>query len=146
MEGILPLLLWGGLFVLMMRFGCGSHLFGHGHRARDNSKNEGPDAHAGGCCGGGHKRRADAKPAPERAPADAGPPEESVDPVCGKTIRTAEAKAAMHDGLVYFFCSRECREVFEAAPHLYLDDRGADGTARPLQVEHRPAGDSSHAR
>ena len=33
MEGLLSLLLFGGLFFLMMRFGCGAHVMhgGHGH-------------------------------------------------------------------------------------------------------------------
>jgi YHS domain-containing protein len=33
MEGLLSLLLFGGLFLLMMRFGCGAHVMhgGHGH-------------------------------------------------------------------------------------------------------------------
>lgn len=31
MDGLLSLLLFAGLFFLMMRFGCGSHI-GHGHR------------------------------------------------------------------------------------------------------------------
>jgi hypothetical protein len=26
---------WAGLFFLMMRFGCGRHIMGHGHRHRD---------------------------------------------------------------------------------------------------------------
>jgi hypothetical protein len=34
MEGLFSLLLFAGLFFLMMRFGCGSHVGhgGHGHR------------------------------------------------------------------------------------------------------------------
>ncbi|MFA5372277.1 MAG: heavy metal-binding domain-containing protein [Sideroxydans sp.] len=34
MEGLFSLLLFAGLFFLMMRFGCGSHMAhgGHGHR------------------------------------------------------------------------------------------------------------------
>ncbi|GAB5604806.1 heavy metal-binding domain-containing protein [Sideroxyarcus sp. TK5] len=34
MDGLLSLLLFAGLFFLMMRFGCGSHVGhgGHGHR------------------------------------------------------------------------------------------------------------------
>ena len=31
METFLPILIWGGLLFLMMRFGCGAHMFGHGH-------------------------------------------------------------------------------------------------------------------
>lgn len=34
MEGLFSLLIFAGLFYLMMRFGCGSHIAngGHGHR------------------------------------------------------------------------------------------------------------------
>lgn len=35
MEGLLSLLLFAGLFYLMMRFGCGAHLI-HGHGAKSN--------------------------------------------------------------------------------------------------------------
>ena len=35
MEGLLSLLLFAGLFYLMMRFGCGAHLI-HGHGAGSN--------------------------------------------------------------------------------------------------------------
>lgn len=32
LKPLVSLLIWGGLFVLMMRFGCGSHIMGgHGH-------------------------------------------------------------------------------------------------------------------
>jgi YHS domain-containing protein len=48
------------------------------------------------------------------------PPETDVDPVCGKTAHTDRAKSSVHDGIVYYFCSHECREHFEAAPHLYV--------------------------
>jgi YHS domain-containing protein len=51
------------------------------------------------------------------------PPERDTDPVCGKTVRTENAKPSVHDGKVYFFCSRDCREIFEAAPDIYLGGR-----------------------
>lgn len=53
------------------------------------------------------------------------PPEKDVDPVCAKTVTTAKAKPSVHAGLVYYFCSRECREIFEAAPDLYMGHRHA---------------------
>ena len=30
MDTLFSVLIWGGLFFLMMRFGCGSHMFGRG--------------------------------------------------------------------------------------------------------------------
>ena len=77
MESIIYFLFWAGLIFIMMRFGCGSHVMGHG-----------------------------------KSGASRGEPSGSVQP------RTA--KSAVHDGHVYYFCSRECRERFEAAPDSYL--------------------------
>lgn len=31
METLLYFILWGGLLFLLMRFGCGAHMMGHGH-------------------------------------------------------------------------------------------------------------------
>jgi len=116
METILPLLIWGGLFFLMMRFGCGSHMFGRGHGA-DDKKGASAEGHGGGCGTSGGK--------PARTAADAErltweAPEKDVDPVCGETVATATAKSSVHGGEVYYFCSRECREAFEASPETYV--------------------------
>jgi len=108
MEALLYFLLWGGLIFLMMRFGCGRRMAsGHG------------------------------RPDQQGRAADSGslrwvPPARNTDPVCGKTVRTADAKPGVHDGQVYYFCSRECREVSEAAPDLYVGDADA--------FRQRPAG------
>lgn len=97
LENVLYFLLWAGLFFAMMRFGCGSHIMGHGHlhgaTGPDNQRN-------GGNLGA--------------------PPDQAVDPVCGMTIKTAGAKSTVHDGHAYFFCSQTCREKFEAAPTFYV--------------------------
>ncbi len=43
------------------------------------------------------------------------------DPVCGMTVDPATAKhRAQHLGNAYYFCSRSCRERFEAEPTRYL--------------------------
>lgn len=65
-------------------------------------------------------------------------PPEDTDPVCGKSIPTVRAKPSLHDGWVYYFCSQECREVFEAAPADYIPD------ARPKRLTntHDPVGRS----
>jgi len=64
MESLLPLLLWGGLFFLMMRFGCGAHLFGHrqGDQARAGHGGHGSE-HAHGCCGPAGAEKATARSA-----------------------------------------------------------------------------------
>ncbi len=101
MNALLYFLLWAGLIFLMMRFGCGAHVMGHGH---GNAKR-------------GHGDR-------EAEAAAKGllwiPPAKDIDPVCGKTVSTDEAKPSVHSGSVYYFCSRECREIFEAAPDQYV--------------------------
>lgn len=106
MEALVYFLLWGGLIFLMMRVGCGAHVGG---------RHKGPGAAAGGENG-------------LRWVA----PESDRDPVCDKVVRTASAKPSVYGGQVYYFCSRDCREVFEAAPDLYVDTRGG---SQPQQLE-----------
>ena len=112
MDTLLSVLIWGGLFFLMMRFGCGSHMFkrGHGAGGDEAASAQGP---GGGCGSGGGKRLEKAAEA-ERLTWVA--PEKNTGPVCGKTVYTNAARPSLHDGLVYYFCSRECREAFEVLP------------------------------
>lgn len=111
MEALLYFAFWAALIFLMMRFGCGAHVMGHGH--------------------GQHgEQRADRGGSPEQLRWV--PPVTDVDPVCGKTVQTDRAKSSVNDGSVYYFCSRECREQFEAAPHLYV---GAQGSQQPTQMD-----------
>ncbi len=97
MEILLSIALWAGLIFLMMRFGCGAHIMGHGKAKRSSD----------GAAGSTEKLRWV-------------PPEGDVDPVCGKSVRTDKARSSVHDGTVHYFCSRECREIFEAAPAQYI--------------------------
>lgn len=99
MEALVYFALWAGLLFLMMRVGCGAHVMGHGHS------------------------RPDSGPGP-RSDLRWVPPANDTDPVCGKTVATDKARPSVHDGYVYYFCSRECREVFEAAPELYIGGAG----------------------
>lgn len=114
MEALLYFALWAGFIFLMMRFGCGSHVMGHGHR---------------------HDTKTQSEPGSVDNPALRWvPPKKDTDPVCGKTVATDKAKPSVFAGNVYYFCSRECREVFEAAPDLYVG--GGDGNARRLEHSH----------
>jgi len=97
LGNILYFLVLAGLFVFMMRFGCGAHIMGHGHHHGGAPANDRGD---------GNSRWM----APDRA----------VDPVCGMTVQPATAKSAVHDGHVYYFCSQDCRQKFEAAPASYV--------------------------
>ncbi|MDH3208965.1 MAG: YHS domain-containing protein [Burkholderiaceae bacterium] len=112
MESLLYFVLWAGLFFVLMRFGCGAHIMGHQHGQHDAH-----DKHAQG------------------DPKALGwvPPESATDPVCGKTVKTADAKSAVYDATVYYFCSRECRERFEVGPHLYL---GPKPDQQPKEMNH----------
>jgi YHS domain-containing protein len=103
MDALIYFALWAGFIVLMMRLGCGAHVMGRGSAAGVAS---------GGASGGTEGLRWI-------------PPETDVDPVCGRTVKTAQAKPSVHDGTVFYFCSRDCREIFEAAPELY--PRSPDG-------------------
>jgi YHS domain-containing protein len=112
MGTLLYFTVYAGLFFLMMRFGCGAHVMGHGHRHHDR-QGAGPPRHL-----------------------DSGlwvPPETAVDPVCGMTVRTGTAKSAVYKGKVYYFCSAEYRDAFEFAPDRYIGSR--TGPA-PTPMEH----------
>ncbi len=139
MDTILSVLLWGGLIFLMMRFGCGSHMFGHGHGAED--KKGALDQGRGGCCGTGSPKRNRATAGAERLTWEA--PEKDVDPVCGKTISTSEARPSLYESQVYYFCSRECREAFEVLPEHYLGLGEAHNVPR---LDHPQAKGGSHGR
>ncbi len=114
MEMLLNFALWAGIIFLMMRFGCGAHMMGHGH-------------------GNSHGQAQGGNAATDRVEPRWMAPKEDVDPVCGKTVSTEGARPSVFDGHVHYFCSRECREVFEAAPNTYVG-----GNQRPSarQLEH----------
>ena len=96
METLIYFLFWAGLFFIMMRLGCGAHVMGHGKSATAN---------------GGAGSAIDVRWTA---------PETDTDPVCGMTVQTRDAKSAVHNSHVHYFCSRDCRERFEAAPDSYL--------------------------
>lgn len=90
MEGLLGLLVFGVLFFLMMRFGCGAHMMhGGGHEH-----------------GGGHGGR--------------GTEGGGKDPVCGMQADADSGFTKIHAGSRYWFCSKDCLDKFEAEPAKYL--------------------------
>ena len=113
LQTVLYFLLSAGAFALMMRFGCGAHVMGQGHKHPGTSDETGQG-------GGGSIAQSRS--------------EQGTDPVCGMSVRTAQAKTAVHEGHIYYFCSQACREKFEAAPITYV--KAGNATA-PLQQEHR---------
>ncbi len=112
MEALIYFIIWGAAIFIMMRFGCGAHVMGHGRK----------------------HRQTEAAPKTESSGLRWVPPETDTDPVCGKAVSTNEAKATVHAGNVYYLCSRECREVFEVAPELYTG--GPNGKQPSLEPPH----------
>lgn len=99
MEGLLWLLLYAGLFYLMMRYGCGAHMVHGGHGG----------ASGGGMAHGGHGE-----------PAGRGNVSANLrDPVCGMEVAPATGYSRAYQGREYWFCSRKCLDQFDADPARY---------------------------
>jgi YHS domain-containing protein len=113
MGALLYFAFWASLIFLMMRSGCGAHVMGHGHGQH-----------------GGHDGEAKADQNQLRWV----PPETDIDPVCRMSVRTDGAKSSVYRGSVYYFCSPEHRDQFEADPERYLGGRAA---AEPKPMEHQ---------
>lgn len=90
LKSLLWLLIWGVLFFVTMRYGCGAHIGGHRH--------------------GGHGRR-------DRP--DAGAAAKDPVCGMTLEAQSAAA-VAVHRGSTYYFCSTSCRDKFEQAPEKYL--------------------------
>ena len=115
MQALLYFLLWGAFFFVMMRFGCGAHVMGHGH------------GHAG------KKTQPLSLPGGDRA----SQPSKATDPVCGMVIDTAGARTALYGGEVYYFCSQSCREKFESSSQSYLTRDGKPAQKMEIDHEHQ---------
>lgn len=98
-QSVTYFLAWAAFFALMMRYGCGAHVMGHGSKH-------------GGSTGDGEHGSADSSSWKA--------PDQAVDPVCGMSVQTATAKSTVHAGQVCFFCSQACRDKFEAAPLTFI--------------------------
>ena len=105
MEQLFFFILWAGLVFLMMRAGCGSHIMG---------RRQGPGTATNQT---GKSSSSEVRWVP---------PKKDTDPVCRKSVLTDQAKPSVYAGDVYYFCSRECREVFEAAPDIYVGGHSDD--------------------
>lgn len=50
-----------------------------------------------------------------------------TDPVCGMQIDSSQAAAqTTYEGRAYFFCSEECRRLFEENPKEFVDKATAE--------------------
>ena len=114
MESLLYFLLWAALIFLMMRYGCGAHVMGHGHGSSHRSGD--------GSRGSENLRWV--------------PPETDIDPVCGMRVDTAKGKSSVHDGHVYYFCSQDCRDKFEANPGRYNESTVTNSPTMEHSHEH----------
>ncbi|MDA8051890.1 MAG: YHS domain-containing protein [Rhodospirillales bacterium] len=109
-------LLWFGLialfFFMMMRGGCGAHVMGHGRHQHDSDTGSMP-------------RSSSNLPAVMDGTA--------IDPVCGMQVAVANAKASVHRGTIYYFCSAQHRDAFEANPEAYLKQANAATSEKETQ-------------
>jgi YHS domain-containing protein len=101
LQDILYYLFLAGLFFVMMRYGCGSHIMGHSHHKTASE----PDHGSG-------------------TSVPFAPLGHVTDPVCHTDIQTSAAKTSMYHGEIYYFCSQKCREQFEASPPQYVKENG----------------------
>lgn len=92
MSGWLSFLIFGALFYLLMRFGCGAHMAHGGHGGHGGGGHEGHGAHEGA----------------------------GKDPVCGMMVEPGKGYSKNHEGQLLHFCSRKCLDKFEAEPQRYL--------------------------
>ena len=107
LQDVLYYLAWAGLFFVMMRYGCGSHVMGHGHHRGAFTPHQTPGP-------------------PDRKSLQ----ETAIDPVCGMTVQIATAKTAASQGQIVYFCSQKCRDKFEAAPQTFMNAIAADSSLK----------------
>ena len=75
----------------------------------------------------------------------------AIDPVCGMTVKKAEAKATFdYKGTTYYFCGAGCKEAFAKDPEKYLQKKeeavvGKPGTCPGCDKE-MPAQPMPHGR
>ncbi|MCI0546313.1 MAG: YHS domain-containing protein [Candidatus Rokubacteria bacterium] len=59
-----------------------------------------------------------------------------LDPVCGMEVNPASAEAqSEYEGQVFYFCSKACKQKFDAEPEAYIDE-----TDRAQGKVHRATG------
>ncbi len=105
---VLYFLISAALFAFMMRFGCGAHVMGHAHR-RTEATGDAKEVH------GNHGID--------------NLPQQTVDPVCGMTVKISGAESTFYQSRAYYFCSTACREKFQASPDQYV-------SVKPLGSSH----------
>ncbi len=97
MQGWLWLLVFGGFFYFMMRFGCGAHMVHGGHGGHGGQAHDGHGGAGLGEIAGSAK-----------------------DPVCGMAVEPGRGYSEAYQGSEYRFCSRNCLDKFDADPQHYV--------------------------
>jgi YHS domain-containing protein len=101
MESVVSVLLFVGFLYLMMRYGCGAHMYG------------------GGC---GHSSHRHNKSESSTGQKVSGPNEMARDPVCGMEIETARAlHSAQYGSNTFYFCSNDCYRKFRERPEGFAE-------------------------
>jgi P-type Cu+ transporter len=44
-----------------------------------------------------------------------------IDPVCGMTVNSDQAEKAHYQGETFYFCSKDCKDKFQAQPADYAE-------------------------
>jgi P-type Cu+ transporter len=58
-----------------------------------------------------------------------------TDPVCGMTFDSSQADAqSTYQGQAYYFCSAECRKLFDENPEEYLQNQADTTTDEPIPL------------
>lgn len=107
MDGLLTLLLFAGVFYVMMRYGCGAHMV-HGHGGHSSH-----GSHASQGNSVGHAMRAEV------------PIASATDPVCGMDVDPKTNYGRRVAGKEFRFCSRKCLDRFDDNPSAYVGGKGA---------------------
>ncbi len=73
----------------------------------------------------------------------------ATDPVCGMTVKKAEAKATFdYKGETYYFCNTGCKEAFVKDPEKFLQkkEEAAAGETTPCCEKGMPAQSGAHGK
>ncbi len=72
------------------------------------------------------------------------PDDTAVDPVCGMTVKKADAKATYeYKGTTYYFCNAGCKESFVKDPEKYLQKQAPQAQGTMMQ---HPQGQMMHQK
>lgn len=71
----------------------------------------------------GHESSGSADEASRQTTPESGDKQVHIDPVCHMEVTSAWGFHARHDGHDWYFCTKHCREQFEASPSEFLGDR-----------------------